>query len=121
MEYTAEYITARICMTRDIGTHGNLFGGIMMAWIDEAASIFARRKTGEANLVTLRFSEILFRKPVHVSDMVEFYACCVKPGRTSISFDLLGKVKNKEIIRTNCTFVAVDQDGKPKNIVVFQK
>ena len=31
-------ITKKICMTKDIGIHGNVFGGILMSWIDEAAA-----------------------------------------------------------------------------------
>ena len=32
-----ELISTRICMSKDVGVHGNLFGGIMLSWIDEAA------------------------------------------------------------------------------------
>lgn len=36
-----QLITKEIVMTRDIGIHGNLFGGILMSWVDEAAGAFA--------------------------------------------------------------------------------
>ena len=41
MSEQMQLITTHIAMTRDMGVHGNLFGGIMMAWIDEAASVMA--------------------------------------------------------------------------------
>ena len=34
-------INKKIVMAKDIGIHGNLFGGILMAWIDEAAAAYA--------------------------------------------------------------------------------
>ncbi|MBZ0265543.1 hypothetical protein K8I28_12835 [bacterium] len=110
------YINAHICMTRDIGTHGNLFGGIMLSWLDEAAAIFARRYAGEKHMVTLRFSELLFREPVHVGEMIEFFALNPRLGRTSITMEIVGRVGVREIVHTTTTFVAVGDDGKPKVI-----
>jgi acyl-CoA thioesterase YciA len=34
-------INKKICMGKDIGIHGNVFGGFMMSWIDEAAAAYA--------------------------------------------------------------------------------
>ncbi|HEB83786.1 MAG TPA: hypothetical protein ENI92_02165 [Bacteroidetes bacterium] len=109
-------ITSKICMTKDVGTHGNLFGGNMLAWMDEAAAVFARTRTGEPHLVTLRFSEILFKRPVKVGEMITFYACEPVVGRSSITFDLVGKVKEDVVFRTTCTFVNVDAEGRAKPI-----
>ena len=109
-------ITAQMCMTKDVGTHGNLFGGIMMGWMDEAGAIFARRYTGEQHVVTVKFNEILFKHPVKVGQIVQFYACGPKLGRTSITFDLAGDVGEQTVIRTTCTFVALDEMGKPKEV-----
>ncbi len=108
-------ITAKICMTKDIGTGGNLFGGNMMAWMDEAASIFACNHTHE-HVVTLKFSEILFRRAVKVGDMVEFYAQDPRTGRSSLTFDLEGRVRGEIVFHTTCVFVAVDEKGRPKQI-----
>ncbi|HRP53659.1 MAG TPA: hotdog domain-containing protein [Fluviicola sp.] len=36
-----QLINKKIVLAMDIGIHGNLFGGTMMAWIDEAAGSFA--------------------------------------------------------------------------------
>lgn len=109
-------ITSKMCMTKDVGTHGNLFGGIMMGWMDEAGAIFARKYTDEQHVVTVKFSEIVFKNPVKVGQIVNFYACEPKLGRTSITFDLMGRVGEKVVIRTTCTFVALHEDGTPKEI-----
>ena len=36
-----ELISTHFIKTQDIGYHGNLFGGVMLAWLDEAAAAFA--------------------------------------------------------------------------------
>lgn len=107
-------VSQKICMTKDIGVNGNLFGGNMMAWMDEAAAVFATHYTGERRLVTLKYSEILFRRPVHVGDLVDFRAHNPALGRTSITFDIEGAVKGEVVFRTTCTFVGLDEHGKPK-------
>ena len=33
-----ELVTTKICMALDLGVHGNLFGGSMMSFLDEAAA-----------------------------------------------------------------------------------
>ena len=109
-------ITCKMCMTRDVGTRGTLFGGNMMAWLDEAGAIFARNYTGHPHLVTVQFSELVFKYPVRVGEIVRFVAVEPKVGRTSISFGLVGLVEDREVIHTHCTFVALGEDGKPAEI-----
>jgi acyl-CoA thioesterase YciA len=109
-------INAQMCLTKDVGTHGNLFGGRMLAWMDESAAIFARCYTGEAHVVTLRFSETLFIHPVKVGEIVEFQASNPKVGRTSITFQLEGRVGETSVFRNTCTFVVLTPEGKPKEI-----
>ena len=111
-----ERVTSHICMTRDIGVGGNLFGGTMMAWMDEAAGIYAHVYTGAPRMVTLKFTEILFKHPVRERDRVDFYAGNPRIGRTSITFDVEGRVGDTVVFQTTGTFVAVDKKGRPKPI-----
>jgi len=55
-------VTTHVCMVKDIGVHGNLFGGIMMAWIDEAASAMAVSTCHTPNMVTVKVDELILRK-----------------------------------------------------------
>lgn len=104
-------VTSKICMTKDVGTNGNLFGGNMLAWMDEAAAIFAQQITGE-KVVSVRFAEIIFKKPVREDDIIEFFCEKIKQGYTSVAFDIFAVVKHEEVFRTECTFVAVDDNGR---------
>lgn len=103
-------------MTKDIGKNGNLFGGNMLAWMDEAAAIFAHQFTGEEHMVTLKFNEILFKMPVHCGEIIEFHVDSVHLGKTSISFDITAYHDEDVVFSTRCTFVAVDKFGKKKLI-----
>lgn len=109
-------ITQQMCMTKDVGTHGNLFGGNILAWIDEAGAIFARRYTGEEHVVTVHLSEFDFKHPVKVGEIIEFIAVNPKLGRTSITFDLDGVVDETTVVHTTCTFVALYENGAPKEV-----
>ncbi len=31
----SQYITSKICQAGEIGIHGNLFGGTMLAWLEQ--------------------------------------------------------------------------------------
>lgn len=106
-------VSAYLCMTKDIGIGGNLFGGVMLAWMDEAAGIYAHRCTAGQRMVTLRYTEILFKYPVREGDLVEFFASNPRTGRTSFTFDLRGCVGDHVVFSTTATFVAIDSGGRP--------
>jgi acyl-CoA hydrolase len=104
-------------MTKDLGRNGNLFGGNMLAWLDETASVFAYAVTGEPRMVTLRIGETVFRKPARFGDIVHIACGNIRRGNTSISFDITATLEGgEEIIHTDVTFVAIDEHGNKKSI-----
>lgn len=109
-------IMSKICMTKDIGVEGNLFGGNMLAWMDEAAAIYARGIAHEPRMVTKSFSEIVFLKPVKVGDIVEFHCGSEEFGKTSVKFDVCAFANNIIIFTTTAVFVAIDENGQKKEI-----
>jgi acyl-CoA thioesterase YciA len=108
-------ITSKICMTKDVGVNGNLFGGNMLAWMDEAAALYAMRMTGN-QVVTLRYAESIFKRPVRSGDVIDFFCSNPRPGRTSLTFDISAEVRGEEYFRTECTFVAVDENCVKKAV-----
>ncbi len=115
-------VTKKIVMSRDIGIHGNLFGGIMMAWLDEAAASFASEYCSTPNLVTVRVGELIFKKPVKVGQHLRIYAEVISLGNTSITLQLearkysLFSGDETIVCSTNTTFVQIDDDGTPTSI-----
>lgn len=115
-------INKKICMTKDIGIHGNVFGGILMSWIDEAAAAFATEYCNTPNMVTLRVGELLFKKPLKVGNHIRLYGDVARLGTTSITLNIEARRYNvysgEEIVvcTTSITFVRIDDDGTPTSI-----
>ncbi|XZF13932.1 acyl-CoA thioesterase [Chitinophagaceae bacterium MMS25-I14] len=109
-------------MTKDIGIHGNVFGGILMSWIDEAAAAFATEFCCTPNMVTLRVGELLFKKPLKVGNHVRVYGEVAHLGNTSITLDIEARKYNvysgedTVVCTTSITFVRIDDDGNPTPI-----
>src|ERR1041385_6611724 len=68
-----ELITRRLCLIKDTGHAGVLWGGNMMAWVDEAGAIFAAQLAKNKFMVTKAFTEIDFKRQVRPGDFVEFW------------------------------------------------
>lgn len=109
-------------MAKDIGIHGNLFGGILMAWLDESAAAFATEFCCTPNMVTVRVGELIFKKPLKSGQHVRIYGQVAHLGRTSVTLDLEARkysVYNAEetvVCTTSFTFVRIDDDGTPTPI-----
>lgn len=124
MEYSEEMqlITTHFCMTKDIGVHGNMFGGIMLAWVDEAASVMACRVCQTSNMVTLKMEESIFHKKVKVGFLILIYGRVHRIGTTSITLDIEARKRSvysgeeEQVLVTRVTFVRIDDDGKPTPI-----
>ena len=113
-----ELITTKVCMTRDIGVHGNLFGGIMLGWLDEAALAYACQVGDSTRMVTRSMSEVIFERPVKEGRIVKIYGEVVKIGNTSITINLEARSHNqfsgkqKIVCQTKMVFVQVDEDSE---------
>lgn len=114
-----ELISTKLCKTSDIGVNDNLFGGIMLSWLDESGGIFASSISCTSNLITLKMDEVLFKMPVRVKELIRIYGKVEKMGRTSVSLYLEArranlKEKTEEVVcSTKMVFVRIDADGKP--------
>lgn len=115
-------INKKIVMSRDIGIHGNLFGGTLMAWLDEAAAAFATEYCYTPNMVTVRVGELIFKKPLKSGQHVRIYGEVEKLGNTSITLNLearkysLYSAEETVVCTTTFTFVRIDDDGTPTSI-----
>lgn len=115
-------INKKICMGKDIGIHGNMFGGILMAWIDEAAAAFATEYCCTPNMVTLRVGELIFKKPIKSGNHIRIYGDVTHMGKTSITLNIevrkynLYSGEDTVVCVTSITFVRIDDDGNPTPI-----
>ena len=104
-------------MPGHLNFHNTLFGGTLMAWIDEEAAIYASCKLGpDSKLVTAHIGEINFSYPAKVGDIVEFGMEVTEYGKSSItlSCDVVNKTTKKIICKVDrIVFVNVDAEGRP--------
>ena len=113
-----ELITTKVCMTRDIGVHGNLFGGIMLGWLDEAALAYACQVANSTRMVTRSMSEVTFERPVKEGRIVKIYGDVIKIGNTSITISLEARSHNqftgkqKIVCQTKMVFVQIDEESE---------
>ena len=114
-------ITSNVCLRKDVGINGNLYGGTILGWLDTASYLFAKKHTEEPFLVTMKFGEIIFKKPVHEGDIVDFYCDNIKVGSSSIGFDIEARINESVVFSTNAVFVAVDARGNKKMLEIKMK
>lgn len=99
-------------------TLGTVFGGQIMAWVDLCAAICAQRHTGRT-CVTLFIDDFLFKRPVHVGQVVRLRAHVVATFRTSleIEVEVAGEdtVTGHQWATVECliTMVALGDDRRP--------
>ncbi len=122
-----EFIMQKICMGKDIGVHGNLFGGNMLSWIDEAAGAMAARICRSPNMVTLKMEEVIFKKAVKTGFLITIYGEVESLGNTSICLRLEARKSNvisgeeTLVCATKITFVRIDESGDPVPIPTIVK
>ncbi|MDN3673449.1 hotdog domain-containing protein [Flavobacterium branchiarum] len=101
----------------DLNPNGTLFGGKLLAWIDEELALYTIIQLENYRVVTKHMSEINFKSSARQGDIVEIGIEVVKFGNTSLI--LRSEVRNmmtREIIISidTITMVNLGEDGKPK-------
>ena len=122
-EPTFDLVATHHILAMHIGVAGTLFGGMLLAWVDEAAALYAC-KAADNRFVTYELEKVRFLLPCVVGDIVEVGARPLKASRSGLQLELrvarLGKDDVKEtVLSTTAVMVAVDGEGK-KVPVVFK-
>lgn len=113
-----ELVSSQICKTGDIGIYNNLFGGKMLAWLDEAGGTYAASVCCTPNMITLKMDEVVFKKPVKVNDHIRIYGKVARMGNSSLTIILEARrfnfsAHNEEVVcSTTITFVRIDEYGQ---------
>jgi len=91
----------------DLGFHGNLFGGKLLSWIDASAAGYSMQLCDTPRMVTVSIDQCNFERPAKES------------GTTSITLYMEARAHNvytgKQdlVLKTNTTFVQIDEGGNP--------
>lgn len=96
-----------------------IFGGHVLAYIDEIAAISAMTHAGTMAAVTASIDSVDFLSPVMVGEVIELEALVTSTGRTSMEVFVSVHSKNlltgevKLTTESFLTMVAVDEDNNP--------
>jgi len=102
----------------DLGFHGNLFGGKLLAWCDAAGAALATQIADTPRMVTVLIDECLFKKPAKEGHLLKIYGKVDSIGRTSVTLKLEARAHNvysgkqSIILSTNIKFVRIDENNE---------
>ena len=101
----------------DLNPNGSLFGGKLLAWIDEELALYSIIQLENPRIVTKHMSEINFRSSARQGDIIEIGIDVVRFGHTSLELKCEARnMMTRETIITidSTTMVNLGEDGKPK-------
>jgi len=103
----------------DLGFHGNLFGGKLLAWIDAAAAGYSMQLCDTPRMVTVSIDKCFFEKPAKEGQLLKIYGKPSKLGNTSVTLYMEARAHSvytgnqTVILKTNIRFVSIDDEGNP--------
>lgn len=110
-----------IAMPGDTNANGDIFGGWVLSQMDAAGGIRGVERA-QGRVVTLKVDTLMFLKPVKVGDVLCVYTEVESVGRTSMKIHIEAWAKRfltnlrVKVTDATFTFVAVDDEGKPRLI-----
>lgn len=103
---------------------GNIFGGLLMTYMNQAGAYIARRICKNnfiQRCATRAMKKVEFKKPVHVNDIITCYGTLMLIGNTSITVhveveaDRAGEII--PVTQADFVFVAVNKRGRAVSVV----
>jgi acyl-CoA thioesterase YciA len=118
----AELVMRVMPMPADTNPNGDIFGGWLMARVDQAGAVLPAR-IARGRIATVAVNQFLFKQPVSVGDLLSFYSRVERIGNTSVTVhvEVLAERNpaNLQVVKVteaNLTYVAIDGEGKPRAI-----
>lgn len=110
-----------IAMPKDANPHGDIFSGWLVAQMDLAAGV-AARKRAQGRTATVAIDAMVFLRAVKVGDIVGFYTDMESAGRSSMKIrvevwalsDITGQ--HTKLTEGLFTFVAINDDGRTRTL-----
>lgn len=110
-------VTTKVVLPNETNTLGKLFGGALLAWMDEIAAVSAFRHS-ESIVVTASVGNVSFNEAIDLGAIVTLEAKVSRAFKTSMEVIIDVSVEDRQTGEKHpshqaiYTFVAVDGDGK---------
>ena len=111
-----------IMLPSDANPKGNVFGGVILKYVDLIAGLVAKRHSGRANVVTASIDRMTFLKPVFIGNALILSARLNYVRRSSMEIEV--NVESEDLDENTLvhagtafvTMVALDKYGKPTDV-----
>lgn len=114
-------ITTKVVLPHETNSLGKLFGGALLAWMDEIAAVSAHRHSKRV-VVTASINNVSFGEPIDLGAIVTLEAKVSRAYSSSMEIIIDVFVEDrltgarKQSNQAIYTFVAVDQNGGPIDV-----
>ena len=124
-EHKCQVIMSHMMLPNNANPDGNVHGGDIMKFIDDAAGAVAM-KHARTSVVTASIDRLDFHRPVYIGNLLTLKASLNATGRTSME---IGVRVEAEDLRTGAvshiasaylTFVALDKNRKPTAVESYR-
>ena len=109
----------RLVLPGDLNHYGYLFGGRLLAWVDESCWIAASLDYPHCQFVTVAMDTVEFHHSVRDGTILRISCDREKEGTTSVNYAVMvidEKAGPAIIFSTRVTFVSVDDEGRKRPI-----
>ncbi len=113
-------LTLRIsAMPADTNANGDIFGGWVMARMDQAGGIRGVERAS-GRVVTIKVDAMTFIRPMKVGDVLSVYTDVERVGRTSMTIKIeawaqrFQTMTSEKVTEATFIFVAIDDNGRPR-------
>lgn len=120
-EPRGELTVRTIAMPRDTNANGDIFGGWVLSQMDQAGGI-AGVERAQGRVVTIAVDAMTFIRPVKVGDVLCVYTQVESVGRTSMKIHIEAWARRfrtharEKVTDATFTFVAIDEEGRPRPV-----
>jgi acyl-CoA hydrolase len=117
--------TQRLVLPADLNQYGFLFGGRLLAWVDEASWIAASLEFPQCRFVTIAMDDVQFHHSVREGTILTIDSRLQKTGNTSVTYTVqvidTRRSLEEVLFATTVTFVNVDEQGKKQALAALSK
>lgn len=110
--------TQRLVLPGDLNHLGFLFGGRLLAWVDEACWIAASLEYPLCQFVTVAMDQVEFHHPVREGAILSICSEKERQGTTSVCYRVevfdRREPTGRPIFGTRVTYVSVDDAGRKR-------
>lgn len=112
---------SKLVLPEFMNTHGSLFGGYLLKWVDEFAYISANLDLPNNRFVTIALDNVVFKHAIKTGQILIFDIQRKRLGKTSVDYavyvlDSDKQEREQALFTTNITFVNINDAGKPTAI-----